>query len=121
MAITALSDSGVAGVAYFEIIGVPLERWDEEVRQRVTDILTSASVPTSLRSAVEASGDTHYLLITAGEVEDEAHAATYLAAGAPGRVQIWTVAGAGHTDGLATAPAEWTDRVIRFLNTSLLA
>lgn len=57
-AMTALSDSGVAGVAYFEIIGVPLERWDEEVRQRVTDILTST--PTSSAFRVGLSPHTPY-------------------------------------------------------------
>jgi hypothetical protein len=33
------------------------------------------------------SGDTRYLLITAGDVPDEGHAAAHVAAGAPDRVQ----------------------------------
>lgn len=98
-----------------------LQEQIERLQERVTDVLTSASVPASLRSAVEASGDTQYLLIAAGEVADEAHAATYIAAGAPDRVQVWTVAGADHTGGLATAPEEWADRVIGFLNETLRA
>ena len=53
------------------------------------------------------SGDTRYLLITAGTVADEGHAATYIAAEAPERVQIWTVPDAGHTGGLQAEPAEW--------------
>jgi hypothetical protein len=34
-------------------------------------------------------------------------------------VTIWTVAGAGHTDGLTAARNEWTTRVIAFLNDAL--
>jgi len=79
----------------------------------------AASVPTSIRAAVEASGDTRYLLITAGNVADEGHAAAYVAAAAPDRVHTWTVPDAGHTDGLQTQPEEWEARVIAFLTESL--
>lgn len=44
-AMSTLSDADVAGVAYFEIIGVSLQRWDDEVEERVTEVLTST--PTS--------------------------------------------------------------------------
>jgi dienelactone hydrolase len=98
-----------------------LQQSIQQLQTWTTDLLTSASVPRSLRSAVEASGDTRYLLITAGDVADEAHSAAHLAAGAPGRVQTWTVAGAGHTAGLSTEPEEWVDRVIGFLSEELLA
>jgi aminodeoxyfutalosine deaminase len=57
-AMTALSDSGVAGVAYYEIIGVPLEKWQEEVKDRVTAILTST--PTSVEFRVGLSPHTPY-------------------------------------------------------------
>ena len=43
-----------------------LQEQFERVQDWVTDVLTDASVPTSTRAAVEASGRTHYLLITAG-------------------------------------------------------
>jgi dienelactone hydrolase len=86
----------------------------ERVQDRVTDVLTSAPVPTSARAAVEASG-ARYLLIAAGDVPDEAHAAAYVAAGAPDRVETWTVPAAGHTRGLAVAPEEWEARVAGFL------
>ena len=85
----------------------------------VTDALTDASVPTSMRDAVVASGDTRYLLITAGRVADEGHAAAHIAEGAPDRVHIWTVPDGDHTDGLDTAPGEWETRVIDFLTDSL--
>jgi uncharacterized protein len=93
----------------------------ERVQDWVTDALTGASPPGSLRSSVAAASGTRVLLITAGEVADESHAAEYIAAAAPDRVAIWNVAGAGHTEALAHAPHEWVTRVIGFLTESLLA
>jgi dienelactone hydrolase len=90
--------------------------WLQDV---VTDALTSAPVPTSMRQAIETSGDTRYLLITAGEVADESHAAAYLAAGAPERVEIWSVADSAHTAGLRAEPEAWEDHVIGFLTDAL--
>jgi dienelactone hydrolase len=91
----------------------------ERLQDVATDALTSASVPTSMREAVEASGDTRYLLITAGTVANEGSAAAYIAAGAPERVHIWTVPDAAHTGGLQTEPQEWEARVSAFLIDSL--
>jgi dienelactone hydrolase len=93
----------------------------EHVQDWVTELLTTASRPTSGRAAVAAAHDTRYLVITAGEVPDEGHAAAYVAEGAPDRVQIWTIEGADHTGGLDTAPHEWAERVTRFLSEVLLA
>jgi pimeloyl-ACP methyl ester carboxylesterase len=93
----------------------------EQVQDRVTDVLTSASVPISSRAAVEASDGTRYLLITAGDVPDEGYAAAAISAGDPERVETWTVEGAGHTGGLRTAPDEWTERVVAFLMAALLS
>jgi dienelactone hydrolase len=93
----------------------------ERVQDTVIDVLTDASVPTSLRAAVESSDDVRYLLITAGEVPDEQHAAAHIASGAPDRVETWTVEGAAHTGGLETEPDEWTERVVDFLTDALLA
>ena len=92
----------------------------QRVQDAVTDLLTSAAVPTSLRGAVEAADETAFLLITAGTVADEGHAAAHLAAGAPDRVDIWTVAGAGHTGARATDPEGWADRVLDVLTTHLV-
>jgi hypothetical protein len=50
---------------------------------------------------------------------DEVNAAGHIAAGAPDRVETWTVAGAGHTAGLEVAPAEWERRVIGFLQQAM--
>lgn len=91
----------------------------ERLQDVVTDALTDASVPTSMRHAIETSGDTRFLLITAGDVADEGHAARYLAAGAPDRVETWSVPGTAHTAGLRTHPDEWEARVITFLDDAL--
>lgn len=100
-----------------------LQGWVQEqlewVQDRFTDILTDAPLPTSSRSAVESADGTRYLLITAGEVPDEGYSAVYVAAGAPDRVDVWTVPGAAHVGGLATAPDEWTERVTTFLADAL--
>lgn len=91
----------------------------EAAQDWVTDVLTSASAPASMRDAV-ASSDAEFLIITAGDVPDEGHAAAFIAAAGPGRVQTWTVPNAGHTAGLEVAPVEWADRVIGFLTRVLL-
>ena len=91
----------------------------EWFQDQVTDVLTSASVPTSLRAAVASSVDTRYLLITADVVEDEGHAAAYIATGGPDRVEVWAVATGGHAGGLDAEPAEWERRVVDFLDRAL--
>jgi pimeloyl-ACP methyl ester carboxylesterase len=91
----------------------------EWVQDRVTDVLTDAPFPVSSRAAVGSSDETRYLLITAGDVPDEAHAAAYVATADPDRVEVWTVPGGAHVGGLATAPGEWSDRVVGFLTDAL--
>lgn len=57
-AMTTLSEAGVSGVAYYEIIGVPMERWEDEVRDHVESILEST--PTSDTFHVGLSPHTPY-------------------------------------------------------------
>ncbi|MGZ5398379.1 MAG: alpha/beta hydrolase [Nocardioides sp.] len=85
----------------------------------LTDLLTGASPPASLRSSVVAAGDTEFLLIVAGTVEEESLAAASMRSAAPERVQVWSVPGAGHTQGLGTTPEEWERRVVGFLDQEL--
>jgi pimeloyl-ACP methyl ester carboxylesterase len=96
-----------------------LQEQIEKAQYWVADYLTAAAPPTALRSAIAASDDTPFLLIAAGDVDDETAAATYMAAAAPDRVTVWTVDGASHTAGLDTAPDDWEDRVIGFLDRHL--
>ena len=95
-----------------------LQRPTDWLTQAATDLLTEAGPPRTLRAAVESSS-CPVLLIAAGEVADEAHAARFIAAGAPDRVDVWVVAGAGHTGGLAADEREWTLRVTTFLDAAL--
>jgi pimeloyl-ACP methyl ester carboxylesterase len=96
-----------------------VQEWLNSVRDPLTDLLTAASRPTSLRTAVSRADGTRFLLITAGNVADEAHAAEHIASAAPERVTQWTVPGADHTDGLDAQPQEWEQRVTDFLTAAL--
>jgi len=84
----------------------------------LTDLLTSAGPPPDLRQAAATAGRP-MLLITGGSVPDEANAASWIRAGSRDTVTTWEVPGAGHTDGLSTAPQEWRQRVTAFLAAAL--
>lgn len=106
---------------YSEVFG--LRGWIQERieagQDALTDMLTSASPPMSLRRAVASSASASFLLIAAGDVEDEQHAAAFLQAGRPDRVEVWTVAGVGHTGAVREIPEQWEARVIAFLDAHL--
>jgi pimeloyl-ACP methyl ester carboxylesterase len=85
----------------------------ERLTYGLTDILTDASPPITLRGAALSSA-VPMLLIAGGEVPAEVSAGRYIRAEAP-RVELWVVPGAGHTEGLQTAPREWEERVVAFL------
>lgn len=91
----------------------------EHVQDGVTEYLGAASPPASLRSSVADASDATFLLITAGDVSDELHAARYIAAAGEGRVHVWDIDGASHTGGFDTAPDEWERRVVSFLDQHL--
>jgi uncharacterized protein len=96
--------------------------WLQEQVNRLTylatDLLTEASPPISLRDAAAAS-PRPVLLVTAGQVPDEAVAAEFIRSAAPDTVRSWTVPGAGHTGGLAVRPDAWTAEVVGFLDAAL--
>ncbi len=97
-----------------------LQEQVEKVQFGITDLLTEASPPTALRDAVAVAADTtSFLLVTAGTVADEQHAAEFIRRAAPERVTVWTVEEATHTGGLEAEPVEWEQRVIRFLEDNL--
>lgn len=91
----------------------------EHLQYSVTDLLTDASPPISLRSAVSEAAETEFLLIAAGNVADEGRAASYIRSGAIDRVTVWVVDGADHTSGLDARPDEWRRRVLGFLDARL--
>jgi dienelactone hydrolase len=96
-----------------------LQEQVETAQDGVTDYLTEASPPVALRSAVAQSAGTRFLLITAGDVDDERHAAAYIQAAASDRVIVWNVEGADHTGGYDTRPDDWEQRVVAFLDENL--
>jgi pimeloyl-ACP methyl ester carboxylesterase len=91
----------------------------ESVQFGVTDLLTTASPPRSLIDAVRDATNVPFLLITAGTVKDEQHAADALRAAAPDRVAVWNVDGAAHTGGLDADPPGWERHVIDFFDQHL--
>ena len=68
----------------------------------------------TLRAAAAAAAPRPMLLIAAGDVPDETHAARLIRDGTA-NVQIWQVPGTGHTQALTTHPADWEQRVTAFL------
>lgn len=85
----------------------------------LTDLLTSAGPPATLERSAVSAAPAPILLIAAGEVRDERRVAERLVATDPDRVELWVVDGAGHTDGLASAPDEWERRVVEFFDRAL--
>lgn len=81
----------------------------------VTDVLTPASPPRSLRSSVRAAAPRRVLLIAAGREADESKAADHIEKGAPGSVAVWVAPGTGHTGALEARRSEWIQRVGEFL------
>ncbi len=96
-----------------------LQEQVEKIQDGVTDYLTEASPPIALRSAAVNARGASFLLITAGNVDDEGHAAAYIRAGASERVTVWNVDGADHTGGYDTQPDDWQQRVVGFLDETL--
>ena len=86
----------------------------------LADLFSDAPEPASLRESVHAARPRPLLLITAGDLPDEARAAALIRSGSPTTVTVWTVPGAGHTGGLRTAPTAWAARVVSFLDRNLL-
>jgi dienelactone hydrolase len=95
-----------------------LQRGVHWLTTQLTDLLTDARPPVALRDAV-ATARRPVLLIAAGNVADEVHAARSIQAAAPVTVELWVVPGADHTGGLRAQPTAWEHRVTSFLTTSL--
>ena len=91
----------------------------EDVQYAVTDLLSDAAHPVALRRAIHDSSDTDFLLIAAGEVDDERRAAADMDRVADDRVSVWVADGAGHVGAFAEDPEEWQRRVLEFLDQRL--
>ncbi len=93
--------------------------WIDHAMYGLTDLLTDAGPPTPMRRAIGGS-TAAVLLIAGGDEPSETEVAEHLASASPGRVEVWTVPGAGHTGALDTAPQEWERRVVELFDAALL-
>ncbi|HXJ64875.1 MAG TPA: CocE/NonD family hydrolase [Actinomycetota bacterium] len=97
-----------------------VQRSIDRVTYGAAGLLSGAARPMPLRDAVRAAAPRPVLIVAAGTVPDEGIAARWLRAASPSNVCVWVVPGAGHTDGLATNPAQWEARVTGFLDRALV-
>jgi dienelactone hydrolase len=97
-----------------------LQQGVEWLTYGITDLLTEASRPISLRDAVRVAAPQPVLLIAAGTLASEHYADKAIQAASPATVELWLVPGADHIGGLRTAPREWERRVSAFLGRALL-
>lgn len=93
-----------------------LTRQVHAAQTALVDVLATARRPAPLVDAVRVEPSRPVLLVVAGEVPDEAHAAEALRRAAPGTVTVWEVPGADHLGGPRTDPAGWEARVTAFLD-----
>ena len=91
----------------------------EHIQYWVTDHLTAASPPISLAESVRLAAPRPVLLITAGNVADEGHAAFYIKSRSAENVTIWNIPDAGHIQGMAVSSALWEETVVGFLDAAL--
>lgn len=92
----------------------------EQLTTALTDLLTPTSAPMPLREAAGTMAPRPLLLISAGTVPAEGHAAAWIREGAPTNVAVWEAPDATHTGALELHPDEWEERVIGFLDAKLL-
>ena len=81
----------------------------------IADLLTAADQPETLQAAVAAAAPRPVLLIAGADMPDEPRAGRFIQEGSPATVQLWVAPDTGHTEALATHPAEWEARVTSFL------
>jgi len=96
-----------------------IQRGIDQLTYGTAALLSGAPRPGTLHAAIASAHQTPFLLIAGSKAVDEPEAVTYLRTAAPQRVQTWTVPGASHTQGLATARTAWTARVTGFLDQAL--
>ncbi|WP_107765574.1 alpha/beta hydrolase [Nocardioides terrigena] len=114
-----------ADKGYLDAYGVrgELQQRVDRVTYGLAGLLTSAPEPVPLRRSVSVAtrrpDPAAFLLVTAGDVPNESLAADHVREGSTTGVTTWNVAGAGHTQGLATAPDAWEEHVVAFLDDAL--
>jgi pimeloyl-ACP methyl ester carboxylesterase len=97
-----------------------VQRTLDAITYGLIDVMTPAEPPPTLTESIRNAAPTPFLLIAAGAVPDEQSVASRLTAVDPQRVAMWVVPDAHHVQALETAPDQWKDRVIGFLDEALL-
>ena len=97
-----------------------LERRMASLSVQAAALMTSAPIPTTLRDAAAAAAPRPMLIIAAGDEDTERVAGAHIQAAAPNSIELWIVPDTKHTNGIKPHPAEWADRVIEFLDRSLV-
>jgi pimeloyl-ACP methyl ester carboxylesterase len=117
---TARTSADIAWLSEeYGVRGGVTEAWRGLLQYGLTDLLTEASPPVSLRAAAGLTAPRPVLLITASTVPEESLAADYIRSSSPRTVSVWEVPGAAHAGGLQTRPAAWEHRVVAFLDRAL--
>jgi dienelactone hydrolase len=93
-----------------------VQRVIDRVTYTVAGWLTSAPEPAPLRDSIARAALRPVLLIAAGTNSDERAAAELMRTAAPTSVTVWVAPNANHTGALRAQPAQWTQRVTRFLD-----
>ena len=101
-----------------DVTGI-IDRSMEWVQYTAAGLLSGAPRPMSIPDAIRAAAPRPMLIIAGGGRADEPTAARWFQGASPATVQVWIVPGAGHTQGLATAPRAWEARVTGFLDHAL--
>jgi dienelactone hydrolase len=117
--VTGMQASDHGWLSHYGVTG-GLQQSIDWVLYGMAGLLSGAERPMPLRDAVQAAAPRPILILAAGAVPDEGIAGRWLRAASPSNVRLRVVPGAGHTDGLATAPGEWESRVTAFLDRSLV-
>jgi len=95
-------------------------RYIDGLTKHAAALMTSAPMPTQMRDAVRAmKPEQRVFVIISGPASNEVDAARVFTAARPDIISTWTIADAGHIEGLATHPDEWERRVISFYDESL--
>ena len=94
--------------------------WTTRVMYASIALLTGQRPPErSMLESIEKAADTKFLLIAAGTKPNESTYGALYEAAAHGRVVLWSIPNAGHTQGLFVAPEEYRSRVLAFFQETL--
>lgn len=124
--ISAIVAEGATFRALNEYVSLPLNaplyrHFTQSVFTTMVQLLSGdpPPQPTLLDSMTQAAS-TRFLVIAAGQEDDEIAFNTFFQESLPDRCQLWVIPDAAHTGGLSVDPLEYEQRVLGFLSALLL-